>query len=396
MPDDLPTMMMEILSFGGGVDSTCMLAMHLNRDKAASALGISREHLDAALPHFDAVAFADTGSEYPWTYENVKLAGEICAIAGIRFAVVRRSMWEDDETLFEFLTKHGSVPVLPGSHHTCSLKFKRTPLTNWAKETFPDGKSRWSIGFGADEGRRKATFDRREMEDDVPAKLPLMDLGMTREDNERMLKVLEWPYEVRKSACAWCPFMQIWEQKVMLTEGAEMEGQHGITMLEEAQEIERRFKEVSPNKHQAWIDGGRILLGRCNHCLNCDTKKNKAPRGSKACECGPDYNRCNITVMEHHDGHWPTWRATKSHKYDGITRGRPGEWKVDYYYDPKNPARLLTKKVCTHTNSDGKMCGVPYKDRATGKVLHKKANGFEHRYAGRRLTIDEWAKVLLD
>ncbi len=37
-----------VLAFGGGVDSTAILAMHLNRDKAASILRISRQELDAA------------------------------------------------------------------------------------------------------------------------------------------------------------------------------------------------------------------------------------------------------------------------------------------------------------------------------------------------------------
>ena len=41
--------MNKILSFGGGVDSTALLAIHLNRDEAAALTGRTREETLAEL-----------------------------------------------------------------------------------------------------------------------------------------------------------------------------------------------------------------------------------------------------------------------------------------------------------------------------------------------------------
>ena len=58
----------NLLAFGGGVDSTALLAMHLERDKAAKHLGMSRAKLDELFPPFEAAVFSDPGSEWPETF----------------------------------------------------------------------------------------------------------------------------------------------------------------------------------------------------------------------------------------------------------------------------------------------------------------------------------------
>ena len=79
----------KILAFGGGVDSSALLAMHLDRDKAAAYLEISREELDKILPPFHAVVFSDPGSEWPETYENIEYARQRCEDERVSFNVVR-------------------------------------------------------------------------------------------------------------------------------------------------------------------------------------------------------------------------------------------------------------------------------------------------------------------
>ena len=69
----------NFLSYGGGVDSSALLAMVLNRDRAAEHLGITREKLDEALPPIVAAVFSDPGSEWPETYENIAYAEKRCA-----------------------------------------------------------------------------------------------------------------------------------------------------------------------------------------------------------------------------------------------------------------------------------------------------------------------------
>ena len=68
----------RMLSFGGGVDSTALLAIHLDRDKAAAFLEMTREQLDEAFPPMEAVVFSDPGSEWPETYMNIGYARERC------------------------------------------------------------------------------------------------------------------------------------------------------------------------------------------------------------------------------------------------------------------------------------------------------------------------------
>ena len=61
--------MLRILSFGAGVQSTCILRMSL----------------DGELPALDHVIFADPGAELPGTYENVDMLEAICTQRGIGF-----------------------------------------------------------------------------------------------------------------------------------------------------------------------------------------------------------------------------------------------------------------------------------------------------------------------
>ena len=66
--------MKRILSFGGGVDSTSILLIHL-----------FQEDLD-----IDHVVFSDTGAESAGTYRNVELIKGLCNDAGLPFSIVSK------------------------------------------------------------------------------------------------------------------------------------------------------------------------------------------------------------------------------------------------------------------------------------------------------------------
>lgn len=229
--------MNNILSFGGGVDSTALLAIHLNRDEAAALTGRTREEIDAALPMFDAVVFSDPGAEFPKTYENVETAAAICADAGLRFETVRK----DGENIVEWLERLGNLPLLPGAGHVCSLKFKAEVLHKWAESQYA-GTITWAIGIEANEGHRKFTSKETDTHQCIH---PLVELGLDRADCERILRHL-WPTTVEKSSCFFCPFQTKEELK-------DLHDNHP-DLWAKCQEIEENFKVMSVIKHQRWLD----------------------------------------------------------------------------------------------------------------------------------------------
>lgn len=229
--------MTNILSFGGGVDSTALLAIHLYRDEAAALTGRSREEIDAALPMFDAVVFSDPGAEFPKTYENIETAAGICADAGLRFETVRK----DGENIVEWLERLGNLPLLPGAGHVCSLKFKAEVLHKWAESQFA-GTITWAIGIEANEGHRKFTSKETDTHQCIH---PLVELGLDRADCERILRHL-WPVTVEKSSCFFCPFQTKEELQ-------DLHDNHP-DLWAKCQEIEENFKVMSVIKHQRWLD----------------------------------------------------------------------------------------------------------------------------------------------
>lgn len=237
--------MTNILSFGGGVDSTALLAIHLNRDVAANLLNISREDLDHKFPSVDAVTFADVGSEFPATYRNVEVAQSLCKDAGLRFQIVRYAT----DTLRDQLDRTGTVPLRPGGGHTCSIKYKKTVQHKWAEQQYGD-TIYWAIGIEANEKSR--TFNTGSNERNQST-FPLQTLGLTRDDCKRLIVELEWPVEVGKSSCYFCPYFKEWEIKNLY--------QNHPDLWAENKKIEANYEATSPVKHQAWIDGGREVRG---------------------------------------------------------------------------------------------------------------------------------------
>jgi len=219
---------MRILSFGGGVDSSAILIHHL----MVSDLGI------------DQVVFADTGAESQATYDNVEFFAELCADAGLPFKVI----WKDGETITEWVTRLGIVPVMAGGSHVCSKKYKGDVIAAWVADSFPAEKITYLIGIEANEGKRTAAFTKPKI-DNAEYEYPLQDLGMTRQDCLDLLA--EHGVEVAKSSCVFCPFMSHDEIRAI---------RNDPEAWETIKLVERRFSEESPRKHQAWLDAGQPFM----------------------------------------------------------------------------------------------------------------------------------------
>lgn len=291
-----------ILSFGGGVDSSALLAMHLDRDRASKHLGISREELDRKFPPFDTAVFSDPGSEWPETYENIEYAKKRCEEAGVRLEVVRhhanfyfhietgermrtmdwRKLSKDEKanyekrnvpyTIYEWLMDSGAFPLMPGSSHVCSMRFKGEVQQKWSEQEFGDHtvcEKHWMLGIEANEAGRSDRFTANRKKSDSKGKkilghiyeYPLMELKLNREDCLEILDHLGWDYKgdgspVQKSSCMWCPFSKEWEIDRLVES-------NGVG-LQEALAIEERF--YSQDKHAAWHEAGKPLNkgGKCN------------------------------------------------------------------------------------------------------------------------------------
>jgi hypothetical protein len=237
----MTTSMTKILAFGGGVDSTALALINLNRDRAAALIGISRELLDEAFPAVDAVFFSDTGAERSATYANVDQVEQACLAAGVRFVRVKR----EKETITEWLLRTGTVPLMPGGSHLCSLKFKTEVMHKQAELIFGSERFAWSIGIEANEDRRAFTVRSNEKHVSL---YPLRNLGLSRAACEDLIAQLGWS-KVPKSSCVFCPFMKPWEiREVMTTEPA---------AWQTVKQVEKTFSETSSVKHGAWLAAGR-------------------------------------------------------------------------------------------------------------------------------------------
>lgn len=234
----------HIIAFGGGVDSSALLAINLKRDEAAALIGIDRATLDEAFPIADAVMFSDTGAEREATYANIARFETAYNNAGIAFHRVRR----EQETITEWLMRTGTIPLMPGGSHLCSLKFKTEVMHKTAAALFPNTQITWSIGIEANEDRRanKAFADRSDSTH-VSA-YPLRRLGLDRKACSEIIIALGFPMVV-KSACVFCPFMQQHEiADVMKNEPKSWDL---------VKRIEANFQATSPIKHGAWIAAGK-------------------------------------------------------------------------------------------------------------------------------------------
>jgi len=175
---------LEVLSFGGGVQSTAMLLMVI----------------DGRLPKPDIVIHSDTGSEMPHTYPVIGWAEQECKKLGIPFEIVTSTHGK----LHEAYMEQGSLPMV--GLRSCTGRFKIQPINIRLREIV--GKkngfllARSWIGITTDERSRRGPNNHIKW---LQTTYPLLDIEpMSR--NECLDIVERAGMKVEKSGCFCCPY----------------------------------------------------------------------------------------------------------------------------------------------------------------------------------------------
>lgn len=169
---------MNIVSYGGGTNSTALIIEMINR----------RIRIDRIL-------FADTGGERPDTYSFINtfslwVYGEI----GIDIEVVR-----DKRTLEDDCIIRNALPAIAYGYKSCSLRFKVAPQKR-AILNIPKDKRISFIAYDAGEPWRAK-------HDIVNNRYPLIDWGINRNMCINIIRKQGLPLP-GKSSCFFCPNMK--------------------------------------------------------------------------------------------------------------------------------------------------------------------------------------------
>jgi hypothetical protein len=185
---NLHTDSIQVVSYGGGTDSTAMLV-------GMVAKGIAPDH----------ILFADTGAEKEGTYAYITyFSGWLVSKGFPPIEVVRyRTKHGEELTLLEDITNHQTLPAIAFGWKTCSQKFKIQPQDKFITQRYPDRKITHYIGFEFGEQRRI-----KENPNEGHANIyPLIDWGWNRAECKR--QILEAGLDLPgKSSCFFCPNMK--------------------------------------------------------------------------------------------------------------------------------------------------------------------------------------------
>lgn len=169
-----------VLSFGGGLNSSALLVYLVKQ----------------CLP-LDLVLFADTGNEFPYTYDNVKYYCEWAGENGIEFRIVKSKY---DKDLYTYSYDKKIVPSR--MTRDCTTKFKILPMRSYLRNRY--GKQQkfiQYIGIAKEEAHRIRDSDVNYIQNSYP----LIDAGIDREGCKTLLESYGLPIP-EKSGCWFCPF----------------------------------------------------------------------------------------------------------------------------------------------------------------------------------------------
>jgi hypothetical protein len=226
---------LEVLSYGGGTQSTAMLVL-IKQGK---------------LPKPDLVLHADTGSELPETVQFIEVARQFCADLMIPFAVVRshRGSLHDD------YLKDNSIPII-GSR-SCTSNFKIRPQRRYLRQIVGNRRNKvlvniW-LGITTDEAHRASDADVVW----TKLKYPLLhDYPIDRNEAIRINTLAG--LTVGKSGCFCCPYAG---------------SKHWLNLRDEHPDLFAIALEMENRKLQ--VRGGKMGLfqeGRLSDLDNFETK----------------------------------------------------------------------------------------------------------------------------
>lgn len=210
------------MSFGGGVQSTALAFLALERDPRLL------EQTGGVVPEL--YLFADTGDERRATYAHVWKMAEVFAAAGVPLQIVMRgetSTNRGKSLSNHILTRNGGrgkgiatapffVETLKGdlapTRRTCTSQFKIGPLMKAQRDWFqpPRGTEKpiWQqwLGISMDEAHRMKDADRRY----YMTFHPLVWMRWSRQHCVEYLKGKRYadgsPVQIVRSSCVYCPF----------------------------------------------------------------------------------------------------------------------------------------------------------------------------------------------
>ena len=173
---------LEVLSYGGGVQSTAMILMCI----------------EGTLPIPDLIIHSDTGAEMPYTIELVEKMKILCHSVKIPFVIVK----SHHGNLDEHYESKSIVPVI--GFRSCTENFKILPQRRFIRQIV--GKKNgvklanvW-LGITTDESHRNYESDVKW----VGNKFPLLEMNLSRSDCEKINQ--KYGLEVKKSGCYLCPY----------------------------------------------------------------------------------------------------------------------------------------------------------------------------------------------
>ena len=196
-PRDFIEFPLQVLSFGGGTQSTAMLLMIE----------------EGTLPRPDVVIFADTGSELPETIEHIEQVAKpyIENVLKLPFIIARshRAPLHGDYMRLK------AIPIV--GVRSCTGNFKIDPQRREIRKIVGNGRGKllaqcW-LGITTDEARRKpAEKDPREPLW-IEKTYPLLDLIPTSRDECIALNE-KHGWNVAKSGCFCCPYQgtKTWQE----------------------------------------------------------------------------------------------------------------------------------------------------------------------------------------
>lgn len=180
--------MINYISFGGGVQSTAMVLMALAGE----------------IEKPDLVVFADTGTEMPETYETVSRIGKLCNDQNLEFVVVKNySEKVKGMSLIDWYSSKKMVPMV--GIKWCTSKFKIEPIRRYVKTRVDKTKPKpWMcawIGITSDESKRARHLSDVKFQ---IVKYPLLEIS-----RQECINYIEKNYpnlKVSKSGCYCCPY----------------------------------------------------------------------------------------------------------------------------------------------------------------------------------------------